>query len=198
LPERFKTSVRKLVEFACRTGDLIHDPVAGPTALEGQRAHTRLQSQRASTEQAEVKLETTVGTDSAELHISGRADLVDLSGPVPIVSEIKSCYAPPARINPSITAVHHAQLKVYGYALLQQHRDEIEPGIATVCLRLIWVNLIADEITVDEQYIDYDVLCRFTIDAAKRYLEWLQVVESHRREVRRTAAELSFPQLPPN
>ena len=119
----YRTSVKKLVDFACRSGDLVHTGPAGPTALEGQIAHKKLQKQKLSTEQAEVKVSSSITLDSLTLKLGGRVDLLSTpanSTDSPSVGEIKSCYAPPDKQPQSVVDLHWAQLKVYGYCVLSE------------------------------------------------------------------------------
>ena len=119
----YRSSVKKFVDFACRSGDLVHSGPAGPTALEGQIAHKKLQQQKLGSEQAEVKVSTSITLDKMTLKLGGRVDL--LSTPVssadnPSIGEIKSCYAPPDKQPQSTVDLHWAQLKVYGYCILSE------------------------------------------------------------------------------
>ncbi len=200
----FKVSVRKFVNFACRTGDLDHSGPAGPSALEGQNAHKKIQSTRSSTEQAEVKVSTTICTrkdnvftdddHECQLILSGRVDLLDDNPDAPRIGEIKSCYAPPEKIPQGIVDLHWAQLKVYGYCWLhqlQEHTATQQPP--DISLRLIWINVVTNEITIDEKLHTYDSLREFSINAATRYLLWMRIINAHRKEVVRSAKTLTFP-----
>ena len=114
-----KCSVKKFVDFTCRTGDLESIGTAGPTAAEGQKAHKVLQAKKSPDEEAEVKVECTVESNARQLKLSGRVDLLNSNPADLCVSEIKSCYAPPHRIPLSAVTLHWAQLKVYGYCVLK-------------------------------------------------------------------------------
>ncbi len=188
----FKISVKKLVDFACRSGDLVHSGPAGPTAAEGQRIHRELQQHRSATEQAEVKVSTTIEHDGYQLQVSGRVDLTDDSGDTPTIGEIKSCYVPVDKIPMATRELHWAQLKIYGYCLLQKINDT-NLSTPDISLRLIWANLIANQTTVEAQKFTLEELTRFTRRAAICYLNWIKVIDAHRRQLEDTARKLEFP-----
>lgn len=190
----FKIPVKKLVNFACRTGDLHNTGKAGPTAAEGQKAHRKLQSLLRESEQAEVAVSATITIDDSALKLSGRVDILDDNPTLPIIAEIKSCYAPPDKIASSTVELHWSQLKVYGYCWLQQLKNEKPTDkLPDILLRLVWINVITDEITTDESTFTFTTLSKFTLDAVSKYLAWMTIIQSHRTKVQASAKALSFP-----
>jgi len=190
-----KCSVKKFVDFTCRTGDLESFGAAGPTAAEGQKAHKILQAKKLPEEKAEVRVECTVGQpQQRQLKLSGRIDLLNSSTEIPCVSEIKSCYAPPHRLPLSTVTLHWAQLKVYGYCILKDLQSNNDnAGTHQIKLRLIWYNLIADEVTTDEQQFDFETLDAYVSDAANRYIEWIDLIERQFADTLESAGKLEFP-----
>jgi len=192
-----KCSVKKFVDFTCRTGDLESIGTAGPTAAEGQKAHKVLQAKKSPDEEAEVKVECTVESNARQLKLSGRVDLLNSNPADLCVSEIKSCYAPPHRIPLSAVTLHWAQLKVYGYCVLKDLRSANSninsEDVCQIKLRLIWYNIIADEVTVDEQQFDFDTLESYVTGAATRYIEWIDLVNRQFADTLDSAAKLEFP-----
>src|SRR5438128_11039447 len=71
-----RVSVRELVEFVLRTGGLGRESVfVGPRrALEGAKAHQRLQKSRPAEYEAEVFLTRSVTNSTLTLRVSGRID----------------------------------------------------------------------------------------------------------------------------
>lgn len=189
-----KCSVKKFVDFACRTGNLEAFGTAGPTAAEGQKAHKILQSKKSENEEAEVKVECTLDVYARQLKLSGRIDLLNADRTAPCVSEIKSCYAPPHRLPQSTVTLHWAQLKVYGYCVLKDLEASTDTNnTQEITLRLIWYNLIADEVIVDEQPFDLRTLEAFVTDAAHRYIEWIELIEQQFADTVKSAGVLEFP-----
>ncbi len=187
--KRLKVPVKGLVEFSCRTGDLIQAGLAGPTADEGQKAHRKLQRNLRPEQKAEVKVGADLTLGDTCLTISGRIDLYEATNGKITLGEIKSCYAAPDKIPDSIRNLHWAQLKVYGYCVLQS-----DDAIAdTVILQLIWFNIINDELHTEEQQFSLDELEKFTTQAAHKYIDWMNVIQSMQRDTVKSAKALVFP-----
>ena len=72
-------SIRQMVEFICRGGDLASRGFSGPErALEGTRIHQKLQKSRSSAYRSEVPMLLAVSlTDGLCLEVEGRADGVE-------------------------------------------------------------------------------------------------------------------------
>ncbi len=193
-----KCSVKNFVDFACRRGDLESIGTAGPTALEGQKAHKILQDKKQKQEESEVRIECklpvkTEAGHSRTLHLSGRIDLLDSNTDSPIASEIKSCYAQPHKLPESTVALHWAQLKVYGYCVLRKIRSENKDSKAEITLRLVWFNIVANDVTTDEQTLSFSELESFVKEAASRYVAWIALVNDQFSETVNSAKTLEFP-----
>jgi len=185
-----KVSVTALADFSCRTGNLELSATVGPSAKEGMKAHQRIQAIRAS--QSEVKLEIACSVDSVKVTLSGRVDLIDSTEHR--LSEIKSTYVPADKLSESKLALQWAQLKLYGYCYLQQLRDNGELiDSQSVQLELIHANLRTLSETSDQVSFSFDELEVFAIDAITRYVEWHQLVWRLQEDMKKTAADLSFP-----
>lgn len=133
-PIEFRVSVRELVDFAYRTGNLGGDGtfMAPDRAVEGTRGHRRLQQARGEGYQPEVTLEKIFTRDGATLRLSGRVDGVMAATEPPMVEEIKTVDGVwSGEANP----LHLAQVRIYA-ALLAQERDW-----ARVDVRLTYLDL---------------------------------------------------------
>jgi DNA excision repair protein ERCC-2 len=129
MTRKLTLSVRDLVAFACRSGDLAAGP-RGPSSTEGIRAHQRWQRKRGASYRAEVTVKATFTVssidqpilDDYEVTLQGRIDLLCETGPLPLVEEIKSCYFAPEHLPEAQKALHWAQLNVYGYLYLHNRQ----------------------------------------------------------------------------
>lgn len=189
-----KLSVGKLIAFSCRSGDLIHTGLAGPTALEGQAAHKILQAKKSASAEAEVRVKTRLSCQGYQVQLSGRIDLVEQLDNMTRLGEIKTTYAPVEKIPASQTALHNAQLKVYGYCYLQNRLDaqalQQNPQIA---LRLIWYNFKTRNQHTQDTLCSFDDLSRFVIEAVTRYVRWHKLVSRQREQTQTQARSLAFP-----
>ncbi len=108
-----KVSVRGLVEFLLRTGDIDNRKKSAPddAMAEGSRIHRMIQKKMGSSYHAEVMLRYRRDCGEYDLVVEGRADGIIDSDPV-AVDEIKGTYRDLSRMkvpNP----VHLAQAKRY-------------------------------------------------------------------------------------
>ena len=112
-----RISVRSLVEFVLRSGDIDNRRLAGAqkeAMLAGGRIHRKIQKQMGAGYQAEVVLkhEAQDPEDGLILLVEGRADGIFEENGIPVIDEIKGMYA--ARFTEPVF-IHLAQAMCYGY-----------------------------------------------------------------------------------
>ena len=192
-------SVRELVAFACRRGDLFGGGPAGPSAQEGIRAHQKLQKQRPSGSEAEYRLQVQWQCDGQAVILSGRVDILhpqaDLHRPVQL-DEIKTTYSPPEKLPESVRQLHWAQLKIYGFCyLLLQRADAKQPGADgdRIALQMLWHNLKEKKTYPELREFRWPELEAFARAAVTEYLQWHRGWQQHRQQVRDSARALAFP-----
>ncbi|WOX05588.1 ATP-dependent DNA helicase [Microbulbifer pacificus] len=194
-----RLSVGELVAFSCRTGDLIADTPSGPTALEGIRAHQKLQKKRPPGSEAEYRLEVEYPFLGETIVLSGRVDIVhpqsDLHRPAQL-DEIKTTYCHPEQLADSVRELHWAQLKIYGFCYLLQRQEGTgaAPDRAD-CLRLQmqWYNLKQKKSHPELREFAWPELEDFAHKALRSYLEWHRAWQQQRNSVRTSAHALEFP-----
>lgn len=167
----------------------MHAGVAGPTADEGQKAHKKLQSRLSANQQAEVSVKANITLNNATLALSGRIDVLESANDHHMIKEIKSCYAPPEKIPPATRNLHWAQLKVYGYCILQSPETKAN----SISLQLLWFNIHTEEVTTETQVATFDELQAFTEHAARLYIEWLELIGKLSERTIKSAKALTFP-----
>ena len=141
MSEVIQISVRELVEFVFRSGDLAAPFVSAARAVAGTRAHQLVQSSRPEDYEAEVAVSIVHQDEPLSLAISGRVDGLVRRGDDLLIEEIKSTTRAPdpdRKDNP----VHWAQAKIYAYILAEEHR----PGRIEV--QLTYVQLDTGEMHV--------------------------------------------------
>ncbi len=201
---KLRLSVTQLVEFSCRTGDLVLDRPQGPSAKDGIRAHQHLQQLREKDTDAEVTLTLNQTLNDVDVTLKGRVDLLKPDATLPEITEIKSTLVNPEHIPDGVVTLHKAQLKVYGYVYLTQLRADTGTNTGTgtgtgteapdsIKLNLCWFNLSDLSTHVVSESHDVDTLRAFTEDALTRYIQWYKKVEAQLAQTRRTAKALAFP-----
>lgn len=185
-PVVFQTSVRELVAFVHSTGGLAGTGAfrASDRALEGGRAHRRVQGRRTGDYQAEVPVEWKAIRGSVDLTLSGRIDGLRANDSPPVVEEIKSV---DRFWDGAADPLHLAQLKIYA-AILALQRDWVE-----VELHLTYLNLETDGETVLPFRLARLELEEFFESTLGVWFAWLEV-EARWLSLRNASLEkLEFP-----
>ncbi len=186
IPAVFQTSVRELVAFVHRTGGLAGTGAfrASDRALEGGRAHRRVQNRRTGDYEAEVPVEWKAIRGSVDLTLSGRIDGLRATHSPPVVEEIKSV---DRFWDGAADPLHLAQLKIYA-AILAAQRNWAE-----VELHLTYLNLETDGETVLPFRLTRAELEEFFESTLGTWFEWLEL-EARWISLRNTSLEkLAFP-----
>ena len=139
--EQIKVSVRELVEFILRSGDIDNRRHASSdTAMqEGSRIHRMIQKRMGSDYQAEVTLRYTYPTEHYDLVVEGRADGIIDTPKEKVIDEIKGTYRELFRMKVS-NSVHLAQAKCYAYIYALQKE------IPVIQVRMTYCHLETEEI----------------------------------------------------
>ena len=111
-----RISVRNLVEFILRSGDIDDRRQGSPenAMQEGSRIHRMIQRRMGAEYQAEVALKYTHPTENYVIIVEGRADgIIEQNGETTI-DEIKGTYRDLAKLKAPLP-LHIAQAKCYAY-----------------------------------------------------------------------------------
>ncbi|MBQ9361218.1 MAG: ATP-dependent DNA helicase [Lachnospiraceae bacterium] len=133
-----RISVRNLVEFILRSGDIDERRGQGgspETMLEGARIHRAIQAAAGSDYTAEVSMREDISlSDDIMLTVEGRADgVIDNKGYITI-DEIKGLYLDVMRLAEPVE-VHLAQAKCYAYIWAKQH------SLSDISVRMTYVGV---------------------------------------------------------
>ena len=139
-----RISVRNLVEFVLRSGDIDNRHSAGAqkeAMLAGGRIHRKIQKRMGANYRAEVPLKFSVEDDEQEitLLVEGRADGIMEEDGIVTIDEIKGMYMDVSRLEEPIM-IHLAQAMCYGYFYCC---DKALDGIR---LQITYANLDTEEI----------------------------------------------------
>jgi DNA excision repair protein ERCC-2 len=166
-PRRFTVSVRELIEFVCRTGDLVgRGDFTGPErAVAGMRGHQRLQQSRPAGYQREVVVSRRLADEGFILELNGRVDGVMAAAVPPWIEEIKTVTA---HWSGEADPLHWAQGRAYAALLLDTlHGERIE-------VRLSYYDLETDHVTPFRQLFTRADLEGFLARITGEYLQWLR------------------------
>lgn len=186
--EQIRISVRQLVEFILRSGDIDNrHHVSSESAMqEGSRIHRMIQKRMGSEYQAEVSLKYTHETPHYFLSVEGRADGVVDKGNTFMIDEIKGTYRDLFRMKEA-NPVHLAQAKCYAYMY------GVNREISTVQVRMTYCNMETEDIRYFTHDYEWEDLKKWFVALIKEYLKWSDY--EHEWKMIRDASirELQFP-----
>lgn len=185
---RIRVSVRELVEFVLRTGGLGRESVfIGPRrALEGAKAHQRIQKSRPDDYEAEVFLTRDVTTPTLILRVSGRIDGLVRSLDQWHIEEIKTLSRPH---DGDADPLHWAQAKMYGAMLAASEPKAPD----TFEFQLTYLELATGKISEHRQISTRGELESFFQQVVAEYLTWAEAQAAWEVARNESIAALEFP-----
>lgn len=180
--KEIRISVRKLVEFILRSGDLDNRRGMVPenAMAEGGRIHRMLQRRMGSEYRAEVPLRFEERTPDYVLTVEGRADgIITLPDQITI-DEIKGTYRDLERIREP-EPVHVAQARCYAhmYTLLLNKKagegtdnGKIAQRLDSIRIRITYCNMDTEEIRYFFEEYSLEELEEWFNDLVSQYKKW--------------------------
>ena len=195
MAEQVTVSVRNLVEFILRSGDI--DNTKGykdPDAMqEGSRIHRKIQKSMPSGYAAEVSLKMEVPVEEGEkellLTVEGRADgvwLRDEAEKEILIDEIKSMYLDLSHIKEPIP-VHQAQAKCYAYIYAEQHE------LDRIGVQMTYVNIETEAVKRFEEFFSKEELKEWFFSLVQEYSKWLFWQMDWTKKRNESIKKLQFP-----
>ena len=184
-----KESVRNLVEFCLLKGNIDNRFSGASRALEGTRAHQKLQKDNSNIYakyEKEVFMSHEFELEKSIIRIEGRADGIIFDDDKVIIEEIKSTYKSFLYIDDT-NEVHWAQAKVY--ALIYS----LDNNLNEISVRLSYVQLDTDEVKSFERIYNIDELKKFTLNILEQYEKFSIFVHDLRIERNRSIKNIQFP-----
>lgn len=183
-----RVSVRNLVEFILRSGDL--DSKRGVQDKEamqkGSRLHRKIQKQMGSNYRAEVSLKYDMEYENLILRVEGRADGIFTENEKICIDEIKGIYRNVESLE-SAVPVHRAQAMCYAWITAVQE-DQKEIGI-----QLTYANLDTEEIRRFRETLTREYLEKWYRDLMDQYHKWVSFRLSWKEKRDASMRNLEFP-----
>lgn len=205
-----RISVRNLVEFILRSGNIDNRRAAAPenAMLEGSRIHRMIQRRMGADYHAEVSLKYQYETEQYVILVEGRADGIITGAAAAVqaeslfiadkgigeavprhavtVDEIKGTYQELKRLkNPS--PVHLAQAKCYAY--IYARKKELD-GIG---VRMTYCNMDTEEMKYFHYDYTFQELEEWFLDLMEQYRKWADFQCQWRAERQESIKRLKFP-----
>ena len=186
---RIRISVRNLVEFIFRSGDIdnrIGKGVQKEAMQEGSRMHRKIQGRMGIEYRAEVPLKLEVPQEQYVLALEGRADGIITSEEGVTIDEIKCMYTDVTRFEKPIF-VHKAQAMCYAYIYALQN------GLDQISVQMTYCDLDTEEIRRLQESFSFFWLERWFQDMIEAYRKWTDFQFAWRKIRQASIQTLEFP-----
>ncbi len=187
--EIIRISVRNLVEFLLRSGDL--DNRYGirrdSEAMQaGSRLHRKIQKRMGAGYQAEVSLKHQMMLGECCVSVEGRADGIWSEEGTVTIDEIKGTYQDVRKMEGTVP-VHLAQARCYAWIYAEQKQ------LKRICIRMIYANLDTEDTRYFTEEHTWEDLKVWFQALMKEYEKWVSFEYHWREERDKSLRELVFP-----
>lgn len=184
-----KLSVRNLVEFILRSGDLDNrrSSSADREAMQkGSRLHRKIQKQMKASYRPEVPLTFEKEYEGFVIKLEGRADGIQEEKEEVLIDEIKGVYLDLSQLEKPVE-VHRAQAMCYGYMYGTQRK------LDRITIQMTYCHLESENIKRFQETLSLKTLKSWFEDLLEQYYKWADF-QCRQRLVRKTSMEhLEFP-----
>lgn len=187
--KKIRVSVRNLVEFVMRGGDLDNRQTASAqkNAMEaGSRIHRKIQRSMGPSYRAEVAMKYTVDEGEFQIAVEGRADGIITEPSGVTVDEIKGVYMDVRRLEEPVE-VHLAQARCYGYIYCCDH------NLSSITIQVTYCGLETEEIRRFSKEYRFEELKEWFGELIREYAKWAGYLYHHGLERDESLKKLEFP-----
>ena len=183
-----RISVRNLVEFILRSGDL--DNRGGSSDREamqkGSRLHRKIQGRMGSHYRAEVSLKYKTEYEDVGIQVEGRADGIFTEDGQCWIDEIKGVYADVSQLEKPVE-VHRAQAMCYAWIYAQEQKPE------KIGVQMTYGNLDTEELKFFREEYTLEELGLWYQNLLDRYHKWIAYQLAWKKERNASMSDLEFP-----
>lgn len=187
MKKEIKVSVRNLVEFVLRSGDLDTSFMGSSRAVEGTRAHTKIQNSYGDEYNKEVTLKQSFQYEDFNITVEGRADGIFKENEKTVIDEIKTTTTALDSIDEDYNEMHWAQGKCYAYIYGKlNHLDDLD-------VNLTYYHLDTEEMKKFRRSFFIEELESFFYFLIDRYLKWIRLTLDWTNTRDDSIRKLNFP-----
>lgn len=183
-----RISVRNLVEFILRNGDLVSGSGTSDkeAMLKGSRLHRKIQKQMGSHYQPEVSLKKDIEYDDLILRVEGRADGIFSQDDRFCIDEIKGVYKKLELMEEPVL-VHRAQALCYAWIYLDAH------DLEKIDIQMTYAHLDTEVIKRFRETLTRAELKQWYEELTDSYHKWLAYQIEWREKRNESMKKLEFP-----
>ena len=190
-----KISVRNLVEFVLRAGDLDSRFMGSSRAVEGTKAHQKIQKENKERYSiilgeeylSEVSLKHSVEYNGGTIVIEGRADGILMKNNEVTIDEIKTVTKDIELLHEDYNSLHWAQAKCYAYIY------GVQNNLQSINVQLTYYEINTEKIKQFVKVISIEDLKVFFNEIISSYFVWANITSEWNEERDNTIKDLKFP-----
>ncbi len=182
-----KISVRNLVEYVLRSGDIDNRFQSMSRAVEGTLAHQKVQGLYKDKDLKEVTLKHQVQVGETLFLVEGRADGILFVDEGVVVDEIKSTTRNLNEVGEGMNLRHWAQAICYGYFYGLQNE------LSEIIVQLTYFHLETEETRKIRRILTFGETESFFLDLLQKYTNWASLTFSWKEERNLSIMGLEFP-----
>ncbi len=182
-----KISVKNLVDFVLRSGDLVSGFGGASRALGGISAHQRIQKSQKGQYESEVYLSYLFESPQIVLEINGRADGIITTRRGVIIDEIKTVTGDLEDITEDDNPLFWAQAKCYAFIYAEQN------SLEKIGVQLTYCQVETHEVRRFRKLFSFSELDDFFRDIVGRYLRWAIQIQNWIEIRNESIRHLPFP-----
>lgn len=183
---KIKTSVRNLIEFVMRSGDIDNRFRDNTRMIEGIRAHQKIQSQYDKSYKKEYKLKNKTTYKDVIFELEGRADGLGIKDGIYLIDEIKSS----SRNLDELTGdnkLHWAQAMCYAYFFAVDNNED------NMIISLTYVSIDDYKSKIFEKTFTFKELKDFYYKLLDEYLIFSKILATNIEKRNESIKDLEFP-----
>ena len=183
---KIRTSVRNLIEFVMRSGDIDNRFRDNTRMIEGIRAHQKIQAKYDKTYKKEYKLKNTTTYKDVVFEVEGRADGLGKKDGLYLIDEIKST----SRNLDELTddnKLHRAQALCYAYFYA------IDMDLDQMLISLTYVSVDNYKSKIFEKSFTFEALKDFYFRLLDEYIIFSKILASNIEKRDGSIKDLDFP-----
>lgn len=184
--DNIKISVREIIDYVMRSGDIQAVFLSSKRAVDGIKAHQKFQKQTKEDYQAEVSISYEVETEDLLIKLTGRIDGIVKRDNHIIIDEIKSTGRSLEHLETG-NELHWAQGYMYAYMYGAQE------GLEFLGVRLTYIELETFQIKQFEVTKTLEELKKFFYEVINKYVKWAKKIRTFERHSIETIEKLDFP-----
>ena len=186
---KVRISVRNLVEFILRSGDL--DNSRGSSGdkeamLKGGRLHRKIQRSMKGNYQAEVSLKRESEYEDVIIQVEGRADVIFTEDGEFWIDEIKGTYGNLQAMEVPVP-VHRAQAMCYGWIYGEKE------GLSQIGIQMTYSHLDTEDTRRFREIFSMEELKKWYQELLDAYHKWIAYSLSWKKERNASMTDLQFP-----